>query len=831
MKVGTAFTISAFIQHESGIMTAAAVGMQTSSIALKPLISLSKQSFQIYQNTPDHTNIDEYHRHLEEEDEPSCELTLLDCISNTECAACFHNMGEKDIDFTTLAHGTDCDEVIKPLVDKDICSANLMSDKEGEAAFCRTIDSCAVSNSNIPYYYDDDEENNDDEKEEDDRIDCDALTSCDWQGFKAGLVGDGACHEDYYGCYNTALCGYDGGDCCEDTCENKEENLLDCGSDGYYCRDPESPNYLFRTDDDEDGGNEPEQKRCENDDEQGFLLLKYASFGNGWGSASMTIDKKDSTKKGTLYEGTLNDGASAQELICLPKHPDCYDVQLTGGTWGNRVSWQIKPLMEGAPEIASGGAPLKCQFPVGGDECEDTCMGQADEDPSTVTDDEDYDSYEQMEECIDAKCLIQLASCELDYTCYGCMVEDAPAYCYSNYKFNAMVQCTLCQCVPDLENEDGFEEYCESNDKEHDKETGETPECTAEQSRQGVMAAFNYTMCSTVEFSSMFSTDFDNDHFGRLDAFENCATTYTNEAYHGGKTALDCMRILQTAIDSPTDDGDATDPVDAISRMAYELYTDGENFCDCSAQASEDCPLCQGFKNFKTILYESVDACRALDQIDCAAWSEFSTPCMLNMEAKFGNAAFTSETQCQYVHDGCGNAGPFPSFRHLDCDTEIDDKEAWDFYQGFAAGCLKSTNGGEPNYPGRNVPQPVPVSPPSNKSSSIKTAAPTRRYVPVNPVVPDDKSGKDSNKSEKKKSGGFLKGFLKFALFGIVCGAGYWYYRRSREFDYVRFRRARNYGVDGPMIDSSAMDGSTMSFEPPSLPPPPSSYEMNSNFA
>merc|ERR1719491_121713 len=460
-------------------------------------------------------------------------------------------------------------------------------------------------------------------------------------------------------------------------------------------------------------------------------------------------------------------------------------------------------------------------------------MGQSDEEKSpAITDDEDYDSYEAMEECIEAVCLIQLASCELSYLCYGCMIEDAPAYCYADDNFNAIVQCTLCQCVPDMEDEDGFDEYCESMNKkgDADKETGEMPECTAEQSRQGVMAAFNYTMCSTVDFSAVVNTDFDNDHFGRLDAFENCATTYTNEAYHGGKTALDCMRILETAIDSPTDGSDYTLPVDAISRMAYELYTDGEAFCDCSAQASEDCPLCEGFIHFKTILYESVDACRALDEIDCAAWSEFSAPCQVNMEMKFGNAAFTTEVQCQYVHDGCGNAGPFPSFRHLDCDSEIDDIKAWDFYQNFAAGCLKSTDGGAPDYPRKNDPKPTPLSPPTPKSKATKTQAPTKHYVPVIPADDDNNSGKDSSENEKK-SGGFFIGFLKFVLFCIVCGAGYWYYKRTREFDYVRFRRARNYGADGPMIDSSAMEGSAMSFEPPSLPPPPSSYEMNSNFA
>eukprot|EP01006_Ploeotia_vitrea_P041396 TRINITY_DN66524_c1_g1_i2.p1 TRINITY_DN66524_c1_g1~~TRINITY_DN66524_c1_g1_i2.p1 ORF type:complete len:760 (-),score=-13.87 TRINITY_DN66524_c1_g1_i2:162-2441(-) len=46
-------------------------------------------------------------------------------------------------------------------------------------------------------------------------------------------VGDGWC--DKSGGYNTRKCGYDGGDCCEETCV---DNTYTCGSGGYKCRDP-----------------------------------------------------------------------------------------------------------------------------------------------------------------------------------------------------------------------------------------------------------------------------------------------------------------------------------------------------------------------------------------------------------------------------------------------------------------------------------------------------------------------------------------------------------------------------------------------------------------
>ena len=41
-------------------------------------------------------------------------------------------------------------------------------------------------------------------------IDCSSLTECKWDGIHEKFLGDGICNEDYEGCYNTAVCGYDG---------------------------------------------------------------------------------------------------------------------------------------------------------------------------------------------------------------------------------------------------------------------------------------------------------------------------------------------------------------------------------------------------------------------------------------------------------------------------------------------------------------------------------------------------------------------------------------------------------------------------------------------
>jgi len=832
-------TVAIMPQEQLGIMGAMAAGMEPrlSPRKISSLLDSSRISFQDFKRSQSLAN----HRRLEDRDTPTCDETLLKCLLSDKCSNCVRAMGDKNIDFTTLAHGTNCDEVIDPLIEKDICSSDIKTDKLAKDAFCATVDSCTVKEKNDGEYYDDDDDAVDDNGGTE--IDCDALTECNWDGFKAGYIGDGACHN--WGCYNTAICKFDGGDCCVDTCKDADNGLVKCGSDGYGCRDPSSDEKKA-ADKDKDKEKEKSDKRCESG-ETGVLLHKFASFGNGWGKASMTINKKgSSTKKGQLYEGTMDEGATSKELICFPNEPACYDVKLSGGIWGNRVSWQIKPLNEGGPEIASGGAPLECEFPMGGDECDSTCNGQIDSDSTAGAggvDDDDFDSYKTMESCIESTCLIQLASCELSKNCQPCMNQENP-YCYSDPSFMALVKCTLCNCVPDAGENDkeDFETYCAVPNQKDNDTGGDMAECTADESRKGIFSLFNYTICSSVDFETVTLTDYDNDHFGRLDSFETCVNTYTNEEYHGGNTALGCMRILQEAIKNPTEADQKNDPSGTIAKMAYHLYEDAETFCDCSAKTSESCPACKGFKNFKTILYESLDACRALDQIDCAAWSEFSSPCQAKMESKFGNADFRTDEQCRFAHEGCGGVGPFPSFRHLDCETESGDKEAWHFYETYAAGCLKEDGSNPSSKPGNKGDKPVtpktnPDPRPAPKTKSV-TAPPTKRYVPDyddgSSSVPDTKANKSSGStsSDDGKSGGSkFKSFMKFILFCILCGGGYWYYKRTREFDYVRFRRARNYGADSGMYDGSAMENSATSFEPPSLPPPPSSFQVNNNFA
>ena len=55
----------------------------------------------------------------------------------------------------------------------------------------------------------------------------------------AAWLGDGACDADISQCYNTAACGWDGGDCCEATCRDTATRT--CGTAApYVCKDPDA---------------------------------------------------------------------------------------------------------------------------------------------------------------------------------------------------------------------------------------------------------------------------------------------------------------------------------------------------------------------------------------------------------------------------------------------------------------------------------------------------------------------------------------------------------------------------------------------------------------
>lgn len=180
------------------------------------------------------------------------------------------------------------------------------------------------------------------------------------------------------------------------------------------------------------------------------------------------------------------------------------------------------------------------------------------------------------------------------------------------------------------------------------------------------------------------------------------------------------------------------------------------------------------------------------------------------------------------MKDTCGGAGPFPAFRKLDCNREIP-KSAWDFYNLYARSCTKDASPDSPPAPAPVPPKPAPPKPAPPQPKPGPAPAPDNPSPatpkPYNggggkPYVPsDDKPYQPQEKKKKKHR------FLNFLfLLVVVGGVAYVYQKRRSEFQFVRYRRARNYGGDNEMYSGLSMESST-SFEPPTLPPTPSAVD------
>ena len=180
-----------------------------------------------------------------------------------------------------------------------------------------------------------------------------------------------------------------------------------------------------------------------------------------------------------------------------------------------------------------------------------------------------------------------------------------------------VVTCAQCHCI------EGEESSCEG--------TG-GGNCSMEQTGSGAMALVDFSQCSKIDgFSSMFN-DWDENNFGALDTFESCAHSYTNDANHGGHKAEDCMQILADATVSETD---------ITQDIAFRLYHDPDGFCTCSQNAGHDTPNCNSFMRLNVLIRETLDACNALDEIDCPAWADFSSVCENNMKQQVRERALT----------------------------------------------------------------------------------------------------------------------------------------------------------------------------------------------
>ena len=590
--------------------------------------------------------LDQMHRsfYSTETSVEECDSAFFKCLDNKACTKCFTELDNTDLDWTSVSPTTPCNEAVEMLNKKNSCK-HLKHKQEDMDAFCNTFDACLGLK--------------DDDPEGEEFIDCDKLTSCEWEGMHSGFIGDGTCQS--FQCYNHKICNYDGGDCCQDTCKS-DKNL--CGKDDYECIDPKSKNCdPFLADDCETPDAEKEKKMKEIEqqtdpdliscgpDESPYRIVQYDSWGDGWDATEMTVSI--GTKQ--IYKGGLSKGFEGSEFICLSSEPACYSVDLKGGTWGNEVTWEIKPAHAGTRAVAQGGSPQSCEFPVAHATCKNTC----DKFPTKNErmKDPDYKSYKEAFHCAQKTCYLQLETCKKENVCSSCLGDnDHPGDCYASDEFNAVVECTMCNCIE----RDEIKEFCRTKDR-NDNKTGnkntqdeekktayKVPSCNSEQIKMGSRAALKFSKCSDFDQISATVTDFDNDNFGALDTFEECAHTFQLEPRHGGKKALDCMNILHTAITEPvTKDSKKNAPKEAISALASKIYNDAESFCDCAMDATTATPACKSFYNFKTLLFETLDACQALDEIDCDAFNEFQAPCKENLITQFNRVDFENSKQCK----------------------------------------------------------------------------------------------------------------------------------------------------------------------------------------
>ena len=181
----------------------------------------------------------------------------------------------------------------------------------------------------------------------------------------AAWLGDGACDADISQCYNTAACGWDGGDCCEATCRDTATRT--CGTAApYVCRDPDAQGCGSRA-------------AAEIELEGGAGAYDYALY-------SVILDGFAAVSSGSYA------GAASTTPACLAD--GCYVMEVKAdSTYSSDPRWAVKKKdpQSGALVIAaSGGGPAVCTFPVGGGVEEYCPAGCVDETADNCNDADQY---------------------------------------------------------------------------------------------------------------------------------------------------------------------------------------------------------------------------------------------------------------------------------------------------------------------------------------------------------------------------------------------------------------------------------------------------------
>ena len=252
----------------------------------------------------------------------NCDIAFYECLTSSTCADCFFEMKSKEVDWTGVTEATDCSVVVPILINAGMCP-HLEQTARDKELFCDAFHACVSFDDGEDANGDDDSKKGNDKN----KLDCQTLQECKWPGMHESFVGDGVCHDNYgNSCYNSAACNWDGGDCCKDTCHSDPGSYLQCGSDGYSCRNPNStncdPTLTYMCDDkkksNDNKGNDPPLK-CDKD-KSPYRLKMYDSFGDGWEGTTITITVKNGATK-PIFTGALESGAEGTEYFCLSLEP------------------------------------------------------------------------------------------------------------------------------------------------------------------------------------------------------------------------------------------------------------------------------------------------------------------------------------------------------------------------------------------------------------------------------------------------------------------------------------------------------------------------------
>ena len=423
-------------------------------------------------------------------------------------------------------------------------------------------------------------------------LDCSVLTSCQWEGMHPPFLGDGVCQD--YECYNTAVCDYDGGDC-----ERPEEDEPQ--------RTKESCSY--------------------------HQLILHESLWGTWGPAFVRVSDD---------QGRVVVEADEATSVCLHlSSQKCYQIEASGGSWGNPVQWELQD--PSGLVVASGSTPASCSVGCGAD----TMCATDVIDPS-------HRDFKDLHHCITRECPTVWALCREDEACQQCLEESPEESCYENALFSGLVECSLCRC--------GDESLCPTR---HDT-------CDAQGLATGSKAMLEFATCTGLDARKVAASSMAK-AFSTLDAFQECAALYASQ--ESGE-AYECWRIFEDAMDNT--DGD----------LARLIYQDPERLYHCATKASHHTPLCPVYNHFQTLLFETLGTLEAIEQINCGAWQIYQRSCARNLMHAFQVIDFTEPAQCAYIlqHD-CGDLGAVPVFRRNDCSRQISNA-AWDFYHVFAQHCL-----------------------------------------------------------------------------------------------------------------------------------------------